>query len=227
LVKRLFGADSAIFSIDYYPGRLVETNPFETRSNVVNQLVQFSALACEMRKKLESASDEMRRVPMVIIAAEDDATIDTKTTVKLLTQDPFNSHIYLIPPTVDSSNNTQVITSSHENGDGLKISYTLWPHHGHAGITIRPGNPFINSQNFYCWYTPIDEMVKNKMLSPSSVNNSRQNIKAECVENLYHNWTVGNEFDADEKIFRPVENQHFDWMMDEIVHPFLNSTVGM
>ena len=202
---------------------MVETNLFETRSSVVNELVQFSALACEMRKKLKSASDEMRRVPMVIIAAEDDATIDTKTTVKLLTQDPFNSHIYLVPPEVDRDDSRRGIASGLENKGKTEKSRTPWSHHGHAGITIRPDNPFINSQNFYCWYTPIDDMVKNKMLSPSSVNNSRQKIKAECVENLYRYWTVGNEFDADEKIYRPVENKHFDRMMDEIVHPYIRS----
>ena len=208
-------------SIDYYPQKLSETNPFETRTSVVNELVQFSVLALVMRSKMAVVSDEIQQVPMVIIAAKDDDVIDTKATVRLLDQDSFDSSIYLIPPTVDSGDRTNSITSGSEDGADSKTFTTRWSHHSHTGITIRPDNPFINSKNFYCWYTPAEEIESNTMIAPGFVDNSRDDIKTECIKNLTK-WSTGNSLDTGKKTYRPAENQHFDEMMNEIVHPFLN-----
>ncbi len=209
------------FSIDFFPRRLQETNPFETRTNVVNELVQFSDLAGLTRAKWERASKEVRQIPMLVIAAEDDDVIDTQTTVKLLAHNSNHTHIYLIPPQVPSGDG-KINSVIEQPSTGLTtVLTTSWPHHGHTGITIAPGNEFINSRNYYCKYTPVAEIIKNKMVSLEfSHSHTTSEIEKMCSENL-RSWHTGNALDPDMKTYRPAENKYFDRMMNNIVHPFI------
>ena len=212
------------FNLKYSPSKS-EINLFNLRSSVINMLVQFNRLTKKLRLEWGVTVEKIERVPTLVVAEKDNPIVDTKTTLDMLCM--TNADIHISYPTelsrnASSDSKTRKRKSKINDDKDCVYFFTDWFRSSHVGMRVSPSNQFISSQNHYCKYSEIADIVKNKIVEPiDSV--SEKDVVEECVSTI-ESWRETNDERPDLKI-RPQENQYFHQMMDGTVFPFLKRSL--
>ncbi len=198
----------------------VENNPFRVKTDVLNFLVQFNHLADRLKEN-KDVINKNSKTKILVLATIDDMTVNTGETLDFLCPS-MNTKMYLIHNNENSKNDEDFNASLSSSLTDCNFEYYIekeWIHPSHSGITIKPGNKYINNLNHYCEYVTREEII-DRDIGVSANTADHITIKKNCTDN-FKAWRG----EQDPTKFKTQENKNFNRMMKNVIQPFIDEVL--